>query len=140
MDIDLTDVNDIYNAFKRTQGDNSSVHAVASYIARSFKRAKTTAITEFKTQQEAERVEQSLIDGTRLQLSLDCTDAELRLGARAVLIGKLNSGEISAAEFGQFKDIFGLTSQKDHIEVVAASFAGCSGCPKAGHGFGNDAE
>jgi hypothetical protein len=56
----------------------------------------------------------------RPELPDNATDEQIRQAARLLLMDKLSAGTITAAEFAQFKDIFGLT-QKDadlHIQMV----------------------
>ena len=66
-------------------------------------------------------------------LSLDATDAEIRMHTKQLLIGMLNDGSITSQYFAQFKDVFGLANQSDRLEVHITNYADViTDCPSCG--------
>ena len=120
MSIDWTNKTDIFSAIKDVEGDNKRMYSLADSIRLEIARAK---------KKSAKNVSNSL-KGALDILSVDSSDEELRNGARAILISKLKSNEISASEFAQFKDVFGLASNADTMEVYTVSYKDqlCDGC------------
>lgn len=115
--LDLNNRDSIYSAIKLASGDNSKVFALAQEIRTSFRKQGE------EIKREIERGNKGVVVGALDSLTLDATDSEIRAGARALLISKLKQQEITAAEFAQFKDVFGLASAADQTSIVIESFS-----------------
>jgi post-segregation antitoxin (ccd killing protein) len=107
---DYTDKQALFDAIN--SASNSQLWAIASTISLQLKEASI----------ERERAMSSDVS--------DITDADIRMRARTVLWNKLNDGTITAAEFGQFKDVFGLASAENDLNIRVISYRDiCEGCP-----------
>lgn len=126
--IDYTDRDSIYNAIRMASGDNSLTLTLAQDIRSQMNKANNRAKTAEQSAKSngINQDVQSSLDS----LGLHSTDAEIRTGARALLISKLQSKEISAAEFAQFKDVFGLANDANDLDIQTVEFKSmCDECP-----------
>ena len=120
--IDLTDKQSIYDAIR--SADAKELWALVSTVY-TLNRAKD----KLQDQLDNIQVENSGAE-SRPSLSDDASDSEVRVRARAVLLDKLNDGSITAAEFAQFKDVFGLASAESDLNITVTSYADlCPDCP-----------
>jgi len=121
--IDLTDKQSIYDAIR--SADATELWAFTSTVY-ALNRTKD------KLQEQVDNQCESAGAESRPPLSDDATDSEVRVRARAVLLDKLNDGSITAAEFAQFKDVFGLASAESDLNIRVVSYSElCADCPVA---------
>lgn len=99
--------------------DNKLLYNVAgilySQVAKWNKEQKKAAVNEIKSKQEAEKREKPKLK--RL------TDEERAEAVGALLDSKVVSGEITAAELAQFKDLFNLKARDQDILIELMDFS-----------------
>ena len=128
--IDFTVKQQVYNALQAVRNDSRAFSAICEQASKELR----DALKQVKKLQasQPEGVSQELQQALD-SLTLESTDSEVRLGARALLIGKLRSREISATEFGQFKDVFGLANASDLLTIDVTDYKDVvTDCPACG--------
>ena len=111
--IDLSNQQDVYTAIK--SNDSKDLWTLAAQIAQSARKLSTT--------------QKALNQANSSDVS-EVTESMLRTRTKEVLWQKLDSGEITAAEFAQFKDVFGLASAENDLQIEVVSYSElCADCP-----------
>ena len=111
--MNYTSQQEIYDTIKKAT--NSNLWTTAGVLAQRIK----TAEKERDKVTAAKKKEDSLNTPT---IPLDATDEELRTYVRRHLLVKLSSGDLSASEIGQLKDIFNLSSQSDELQLIVENY------------------
>ena len=133
---DTTNKQTLFNQIKA--GDNKWLYAACGEIVNASRKAtrdikalnklletRDNTINGLQAQQEEKE------DGCNLTpLTPKSTDEEIRSHARMLLMTKLNDKSITATEFGQFKDVFGLANADSDITVTTIDYRSmCTDCP-----------
>lgn len=140
---DFTDKQAIYNAITAHRFDNPAMYALSQQIATKVTQLTKEVAKLQETARKAKRKAQLERQDTvkvpeSVQEALDAldihsTDTELRTAARALLISKLQSKDISASEFAQFKDVFGLANASDDLNIELVMYTDLiTECPSCG--------
>ena len=122
--IDYSNAQTIYDTVRAA--GNKTLYAICGQIATmaaNLDKLERDQVTRKELASTKEQEKHEGVDETLNTLSLDSTDEELRLGARAFLIGKLKDNAITASEFAQFKDVFGLASQSDELRIITTDYS-----------------
>lgn len=61
------------------------------------------------------------------------TDGELRMHVKQLLMDRLSAGTLSASDIGQLKDIFGLASKTEELQIEVVDYSNAIiDCPHCG--------
>ena len=122
MTLDITDRDSIYNTIIACATDSKAQYALATAI-RNANRSSLKLAKHNADENNAAQTNYSALEGLQ-SLSAGSSDAEIRAGARALLIARLKSGEVKGADFGQFIDRLGISAEDVTTPVYLVDFAG----------------
>ena len=118
MDIDYTKSQEVYNLIRST--DSKAL----------WNSAQSIATIASKLNKANQRIDELTKKSGGANIA-DIDDTTIRSRAREVLWSKLDDGTIQAAEFAQFKDVFGLANAESDLSIVVQSYEGmCTDCQR----------
>lgn len=112
---DLSNRDDLFHAIKRTVNDNPALNALCSDISKAIRKLR-----EYE-KQSSEDIPDTL-KAVLEELSPSSSDAELRTGARALFVHRLQVGSIKGADLGQFTNMLGLSDDDSDVVVELHDF------------------